>query len=151
MPICNSCGQEKSEEEFNWRYRVLGIRHPTCKECQKGFRKNWYEGDAHERHLENVQARKKVVREIAREYVYQYLLTHPCQGTLPNGEPCLESDPRVLEFHHTGRKGKAVSELVAGGYSIETIQAEINKCIVLCSNCHRKLTMKDRGWFRGKK
>jgi hypothetical protein len=84
------------------------------------------------------------MREMAREYVYQYLLTHPC-------ESCGEADPRVLEFHHTGDKEKAVSELVAGGYSIETIQAEIDKCSVLCSNCHRKLTMNDRGWFRGKK
>lgn len=144
MPICNSCGKEKDEEEFNWRYKSLGIRHPTCRECQKAFRKNWYEGDAHERHLENVQARKKVVREQAREYVYQYLCTHACTS-------CGESDPRVLEFHHRSGKDKAVSELVAGGYSIETIQAEINKCDVLCANCHRKITMNEREWFRDKK
>jgi hypothetical protein len=44
-----------------------------------------------------------------------------------------------------------MSELIAGGYSIATIQAEIDKCDVLCANCHRKKTMDDRGWFRGKK
>ena len=144
MPICNSCLKEKDPEEFNWRYKALGVRHPTCRECQKGFRKNWYEGDARERHLENVQARKKVVREQAREYVYDYLSTHPCIE-------CGESNPVVLEFHHRGGKDKAVSELVGGGYSIATIQAEIDKCDVLCANCHRKRTMNERGWFRGKK
>jgi hypothetical protein len=144
MKVCNSCGNPKDEEEFNWRYKALGIRHPTCRECQKPFRKNWYEGSAKERHLKNVKERKEEVRKLAREYVLTYLLTHPCIE-------CCERDPRVLEFHHRDEKDMAVSELVAGGYSIATIQAEIDKCDVLCANCHRKKTMNDRGWFRGKK
>jgi hypothetical protein len=144
MPICNHCLKEKDPEEFNWRYKALGIRHPTCRECQKPFRKNWYEGDAHERHLQQVRERKHEVRKVAREYVYQYLLSHPCSQ-------CGEADPRVLEFHHVGGKDMAVSEMVAGGYSIERIQAEIDKSIVLCANCHRKVTMNDRGWFRGRR
>jgi hypothetical protein len=144
MPVYNHCLKEKSEEEFNWRYKALGIRHPTCRECQKPFRRQWYESSAKERHLENVHARKRRVREEAREFVYQYLLTHPC-------EECGEGDPQVLEFHHLEGKDKAVSELVAAGYSIATIQEEINKCSVLCANCHRRITMNERGWFRGKK
>ena len=141
---CNSCLEWKDEEEFNWRYMVLGIRHPTCKDCQKVFRKNWYEGDAHERHLKNVKERKVVMRMVAREYVYQYLETHPCVE-------CGEKDPRVLDFHHLYGKEKAISQLVAEGYSIPSIQAEIDKCDVPCSNCHRKKTMNDRGWFRARK
>jgi hypothetical protein len=41
--------------------------------------------------------------------------------------------------------------MVAGGYPIHTIQSEIDKCDVLCTNYHRKKTMNERGWFRGKK
>jgi len=144
MRRCVTCGEPKEEEDFNWRYKALGIRHVTCRECHKGFRKNWYEGDAHERHLENVQARKKAARQLAREYVYEYLSTHPCIE-------CGENDPRVLEFHHLHGKDMAVSQLITGGYSIETIQAEIDKCSVLCANCHRRLTVDERGWFRGTK
>ena len=144
MKVCNSCRLPKDETEFNWRYKSLGIRHPTCRECQKPFRKNWYEGNAKERHLKNVKERKEEVRRLAREYVLAYLLTHPCIE-------CVESDPRVLEFHHRYGKDKAISELIAGGYSIATIQAEIDKCDVLCANCHRKITVEERGWFRGKK
>jgi hypothetical protein len=144
MKNCNRCGKYKPDEDFNWRYKALGIRHPTCRECQKEFRKDWYEGSAKEKHLENVHARKRRVRDEAREFVWQYLLTHPCEN-------CGESDPVVLEFHHEGNKERAISEMVAGGYPIEKIMAEISKCTVLCSNCHRKLTMNERGWFRGKK
>jgi hypothetical protein len=41
--------------------------------------------------------------------------------------------------------------MINGGYPIHKIEAEIAKCIVLCANCHRKLTMDERGWFRSKK
>ena len=144
MRQCNRCGEWKEEEEFNWRYKSLGVRHPCCKECQRTFRRSWYEGSAKERHLENVKERKHRVRDEARQYVWLYLTTHACIS-------CGESDPRVLEFHHRYGKDRAISEMVGGGYPIHTIQAEIDKCDVLCANYHRKLTMNEKGWFRGKK
>jgi hypothetical protein len=144
MPICNHCLEEKKPEEFNWRYKALGVRHPTCKECPKPFRKNWYEGDAHARHLANVKERQYAAREAAQNFIYEYLAAHPC-------EQCGESDIRVLEFHHNGGKDKAVSTMVSAGYSVGRIDAEIRKCSVLCSNCHRKITVEERGWFKGKR
>jgi len=141
---CDHCKKFKDEEEFNWKFKSLGVRHKTCRECMKPFRKNWYEGDAHDRHLKNVKERKDAARLVAREYVWQYLSNHPCIE-------CGESDPVVLEFHHRHEKDKPISVLTAAGYSIATIQAEIDKCDVLCANCHRRRTMKERGWFRGKK
>jgi len=140
---CVTCGNWKDEAEFNWRYKSLGIRHPTCRECHKPFRKNWYESNK-ERHLEQVKTRKYEARNIARGYVWEYLSTHSCIN-------CGESDPVVLEFHHRHGKDKAVSEMVTGGYPTATIHGEIDKCDVLCANCHRKKTMIERGWFRGKK
>ena len=141
---CNHCGIEKDEEEFNWRYKTLGVRHKTCRDCAHGFNKDYYEGDAKERHLQQVKERAEAAREAAREYVYQYLLSHPC-------EECGETDPRVLEFHHVGQKDMAITRMVTGGFSIERIKAEISKCTVYCANCHRKITVEQRGWFRGKK
>jgi hypothetical protein len=143
MKQCVTCKQWKNEEDFNWRYKSLGIRHPTCRECQKPFRRKWYEGSAKERHKANVHARKKEVRELAREYVLSYLLAHPCGN-------CGETDPRVLEFHHERGKEYPISVMINGGYPIHKIQEEIDKCKVLCANCHRKLTMDERGWFRGR-
>ena len=84
------------------------------------------------------------MREVAREYVLNYLSTHPCSQ-------CGETDPRVLEFHHEHSKEYPVSAMINGGYPIHKIEAEIAKCIVLCANRHRKLTMDERGWFRSRK
>lgn len=138
-----TCSKEKDEEEFNWRYKHLGVRHKTCRECHHGFQDNWYQKNK-DHHLENVRDRKKRVRDEAREYVWNYLSKHPCQS-------CGASDPVVLEFHHREGKDKAVSEMVADGLSIERIKAEIAKCDVLCANCHRTITHTERGWFRGRK
>ena len=144
MKKCNHCHKVKDEEEYNWRYKALGIRHPTCRDCQHQHNKKYFEGDAKERHLQQVQERKHEARNVAREYVWDYLTRHPCTQ-------CGEADPVVLEFHHIGEKYMAVSQMVGGGYPVETIQAEIDRCVVLCGNCHKKLTMKDRGWFRSRK
>ena len=142
--ICNHCKEYKEEDQFNWRYKSLGIRHPTCRECMSLHQKKYFQGDAHDRHLKQVKDRKYAVRDVAREYILDYLSKHPCSQ-------CGEADPMVLEFHHEHSKEYPVSAMINGGYPIHRIQAEIEKCIVLCANCHRKLTMKERGWYRGRR
>jgi 5-methylcytosine-specific restriction endonuclease McrA len=85
----------------------------------------------------------KNARVLARKFVYQYLLTHPCTS-------CGETDPTVLEFHHGGEKDKEVGRMIAQGYGVEALAAEISQCIVLCANCHRRLTAKENNWYKGK-
>jgi hypothetical protein len=61
MKRCVTCGKEKDESEYNWRYKSLGIRHPTCRECHKTYRNNWYQENK-ESHLENVKIRNHLVQ-----------------------------------------------------------------------------------------
>jgi len=42
----------------------------------------------------------------------------------------------VYDFHHVGDKDENPSYLIANS-SIEQIASEIEKCILLCANCHR--------------
>ena len=53
---------------------------------------------------------------------------------------CGVSDPSVLDFHHPNpeQKEMAVGTMVTYGYGKENLEAEMAKCVVLCSNCHRK-------------
>jgi hypothetical protein len=144
MKRCMKCKEPKDEEEFSWRWKALGIRDDYCKECRKTYNDQYFSGPAKEKHLKQVRERKQAAREFAREYVLNYLASHPCQS-------CGESDIRVLEFHHVGDKEATVSKMVGEGYAVERIQAELDKCQVLCANCHRKLTIEERGWFRRRK
>ena len=143
---CDHCKEVKDIEEFNWKYKALGIRHSTCRECMKWFVRRYFKGSAHDEHLKNVKERKKAARVVAREYVWDYLATHPCIQ-------CGESDPRVLEFHHRKdeQKEKDIARMVGDGLSTARIQAEIDKCDVLCGNCHKKLTMDERKYWKSRK
>ena len=41
---CNHCGLWKDEEEFNWRSKSLGIRHPTWRERAHSFNQDTTKG-----------------------------------------------------------------------------------------------------------
>lgn len=53
---------------------------------------------------------------------------------------CGENHPAVLDFHHRDPSTKIseVGTMVKERKSQEKILAEIEKCDVLCANCHRK-------------
>lgn len=42
--------------------RLSGSGKKPCRDCRKHFNKNWYEGDAKQRHLKNVKERKQAAR-----------------------------------------------------------------------------------------
>ena len=49
--------------------------------------------------------------------------------------------PKALDYHHVeDNKVESISQMLATGHSIDDIEKEIEKCIVLCSNCHRAET-----------
>lgn len=52
---------------------------------------------------------------------------------------CGETHPATLDFHHRdpSEKKATIARLLSVS-SITTIQTEIAKCDLLCSNCHRK-------------
>ncbi|MEF8787340.1 MAG: hypothetical protein V5A45_15545 [Haloarculaceae archaeon] len=71
-------------------------------------------------------------REKQRQWLYEYKReTGGCHR-------CPETDPRCLVFHHSGEKRATAASLVANGATNAAIQAEIQRCTVLCANCHRK-------------
>lgn len=53
---------------------------------------------------------------------------------------CGEIDPVVLDYHHRDPKTKSFSiwDMVARKMNKDKILTEIDKCDVLCANCHRR-------------
>ena len=52
---------------------------------------------------------------------------------------CSEDDPRVLQFHHRDESEKEFTIGAAVNYrSLEALLREVEKCDVLCANCHIK-------------
>jgi len=47
--------------------------------------------------------------------------------------------PSALDFHHLNHEEKENTVSKMAGYRWEKIQKEIDKCILLCACCHRKI------------
>ena len=139
--VCSKCFVEKPIEDFGWKSMARGKRHAVCKACTAIRSSNWYY-ENREHQIENVRNNRISYRQTNREYILEYLTTHPCSL-------CGETDPVVLEFHHVrGEKSIEVSRLIGRGASLEILNAELAKCDVVCANCHRRITSKNQGWFK---
>ena len=59
-------------------------------------------------------------------------------------EVCGENHPACLDFHHRDSKQKdfSVGNIKGHGWGRERVLQEINKCMVVCANCHRKIHSK---------
>jgi hypothetical protein len=112
-----------------------------CKPCQLSYVREHYR-----RTSGAYNARRYILHNIYternRQYVLAHLLEHPCVD-------CGESDVVVLDFDHVnGKKCCSVSSMIGGAISLARVQAEIDKCVVRCSNCHRRKTARERGSYR---
>lgn len=108
---CSKCGRELPLTEF---YSMGGGRkRADCKQCHSEYMKQQY-------------SRKKQALEKQKE-------AQTCAK-------CGESRGYVLDYHHldSTQKENTISRMTSNKYRLEDIQKEAEKCIVLCSNCHRE-------------
>jgi hypothetical protein len=113
MKLCKYCQVERPEEMFEI-CRVLGAKVYRRLRCQKCKRRL-----ANER------------RGRLRKWLDNYKQTLSC-------ERCGFRDFRALQFHHRDQSLKEfnVADMTGSGLSEESIRREIEKCSVLCANCH---------------
>lgn len=103
-------------------------RSGGCKECHNTYNKEYYK-ENHDYYKNRAkQDKKKLV-----EWYFKQKTKHKCQK-------CGESHPACIDFHHKDKKNKLMSlaRMPRHGFSKEKILEEIDKCIPLCANCHRK-------------
>src|SRR5208282_531765 len=93
---------------------------------------------SYEKHKEAKRQRALEARRRNRDFLQTYKASKGCAR-------CSIRDSRVLEFHHVGEKEINVARAAGLGWSLERLMTEIEKCIVLCANCHRIETFLTRG------
>lgn len=125
---CTKCGRELPLENFRWKNKSLGKKHSQCKECQKKQEKQRYQTDVTRK--EQILARTKTLKERNAEYI----ILKKSNGCVK----CGEKRHYVLDFHHIDPNEKSNNINNLRTCSQETLDAEIAKCVVLCSNCHRE-------------
>ena len=127
--ICSKCKNELDISNFHNNKSKKDGLSDVCSLCQNKYNKEWYK--------KNKQYKINKTKENQTEkskWLNEYKSKLKC-------EKCGENNIACLDFHHTNPDDKefTIARMVHIGYSKERIIKEINKCIILCSNCHRKL------------
>lgn len=140
MKLCTKCETEKSEDNFRWRNKNKGKRAPWCKECFNAFERENYASNAKRRSDIRETQKRNVRRNML--HVLGYLKKRRCTD-------CETTDWRILEFDHVrGTKISNISDMVRRGAALKRIDTEIEKCEVVCANCHRIRTIVQFGWYK---
>lgn len=104
------------------------------------YQRRWYEKNK-AAHVANVQARRDEVKARTKAFVRKYKEENPCVDC-GNYFPFF-----VLDFDHLGDKEALISRLVGNGHDIARVQEEMDKCELVCANCHRYRTFKRNGMY----
>ena len=125
---CKDCKKELPPDQFVSEGRApSGLRRfsARCKICyQEHAKQNW--------------SRARRIQENS-----EYVASLKTRCVQCGYDTCAHA----LDFHHTDgtQKEHEISDLVYSGSSLEKIKTEIDKCVVLCANCHRELHA-GNGW-----
>lgn len=80
----------------------------------------------------------KLWRRRNREYIQACKVLSSCKQ-------CGENRPICLDYHHKDPDNKLFGLAEDGErHSVDAIDAEMRKCVVLCANCHRIVSAEQR-------
>lgn len=100
------------------------------KKDRREYDRKYYVGMSKEQKQRKLQLQNE--RRIkVKNYVYAYKLYKSCLI-------CGESEPACLDFHHISNdKEINIADAIRCGWSLDKIKKEIEKCVIVCANCHR--------------
>ena len=116
--ICSKCGQEKPQDQFE-------PGRNQCRQCRNARRK-----ELRQKHPE--KHREEATKRQEEQKKWLYSLKTQCLI-------CGETEPVCLDFHHKDPNEKDFTISKHVSRSKENLLMEINKCVCLCANCHRKV------------
>lgn len=127
---CAMCEEFLPLDEFYVIDKRTGKRISYCKSCKSEYNRRWYQEN---REKQIADARRNNLRYIRENQEFVNAVKDvpcaDCGGHFP---------PICLDFDHVrGEKLANVSELVRRANSLDAIRAEMEKCDIVCSNCHR--------------
>jgi hypothetical protein len=136
---CGRCDQLKPVDDFNWRRIERGQRDNLCRACRADYHHEHYSANR-KRYVDQARIRKQALVLERTRYLIEYFAAHPCAD-------CGEADAMVLEFDHLRDKAFNIGSALPYR-NWQSVLDEIDKCEVVCANCHRRRTMRRMGAVR---
>ena len=151
---CSRCEQYLPLDFFNKsRSGPLGLKS-WCKQCRKEYRRENKEKirAQQKRHYEQnrgrVNRRNKEWRDRNKEYISEYMRDRHSslkREAVALGGGCCQRCGYAefnagLSFHHVNPEDKEIApSTVIGSGNSEAMREELDKCVLLCRNCHQSL------------
>lgn len=143
MKKCSDCNEEKPLDSFHKnKTKADGYQH-VCKECKAQRHKDRIQKEGYQKNKEVYRLKNAKRRDDWRRWLLEFKSSLCCVE-------CGENHPSCLEFHHRNPEDKDfniagfATKQMFNDKKQQVILKEIDKCDVLCSNCHRK-----RHWIEG--
>lgn len=135
MKKCSSCLLDLPVDCFSRNARKVDGLQTKCKDCTKAYYHNYYRTTPKEK--ERLYGKNKERRTALRAEIHNRKDV-PCAD-------CLQLYPYyVMDFDHQSDKKFHIATAVSRGASLVEILREIEKCEVVCANCHRVRTHQDK-------
>lgn len=93
------------------------------------------------------ECRKQAVVDIRRKNKIKLVEYKGGKCEICGYDKCIDA----LEFHHLNPKEKSFGLSCGESKSLEKLKKEADKCILVCSNCHREIHAKEKEEIRNKK
>lgn len=145
MKHCPRCDLDLPLTDFGKRSREKDGLNPQCRACVSKVRRAWCASEAGKASIRRTSQRtyaKKSTEIKAAVVEYKRGSRARNQAYIKNlkeSTPCSDCEKFypsvVMDFDHLGDKWRNVGSLI--NYSLTTIKAEIEKCEIVCANCHR--------------
>ena len=131
--FCPKCKLNLDLSCFGKKRKAL---QPFCKECNKAYHKEHYLKNK-KKYIQKAEEYKSKFKE---NFIKKYVIGKSCK--------CGESRIECLEFHHKNPNHKFDSICnLSRACNIKKLEKEIEKCEIMCANCHRVETAKQYGWY----
>jgi hypothetical protein len=129
MKSCSKCLRELPLSEFNKKGE--NKYQPYCRPCDNAKARERYANNR-ESHVKVIGERNRRYRDEIRAWIRDLKESSPCSD-------CgIFYSWYVMDFDHVrGEKFGDISNLMVRLVSRKKLQEEIDKCELVCSNCHR--------------
>lgn len=150
MRTCTSCRVEQPETEFHVRNPRKGTLHTQCKTCIRAYAKKW--ANINKEHKKEYaqkyykdSPRAKVARQ--KEWGTKWNGVREWLMALKGQNPCADCNKiyhyAIMDLDHVyGEKCFNIASVMGAAISDDVLLEEIQKCELVCSNCHRIRTWK---------
>ena len=129
---CIKCGDEKFLQYFPKSKQTIDGIYPYCKTCVSQNSRDWYKRKKED--LEFMEIRREKLRNSAQ--------ANKLKAIEYKGGECLDCGGAypacVYDFHHEDKTTKERNpSAFLGRRLFENAISELDKCVLLCANCHR--------------